>query len=267
MKAFISYSHQDADLLTELHKHLAALRRQNLLEMWTDREIHPGGVIDQHIQAAMGEAQLFIFLISASFINSNYCFETEFARACQRHDAGEVIIVPVILRECDWNIPELRRFKALPQDGKAVISRHWHTQDEAFANIAEGLRRLLEHPPTNLPTTPLPKTTSTAQTQGAIAFTPPALPAAKELLDMILAHPVPQEMGLTEILVESPTGPLDMCFIPNTTASGSAPTAKKSLLRPAIAELMRLGWLLPPEGNGRVRVYELNPEAYPPLKA
>lgn len=267
MKAFISYSHQDAALLTELHKHLAALRRQNLLETWTDREIHPGGVIDQHIQAALDEAQLFIFLISASFIDSNYCFETEFARACQRHDAGEVIVVPIILRECDWNIPAIRRFKALPQDGKAVVSRHWHSQDEAFANIAEGLRKLLEQPPTNAPIVPLTATSTSAQSSTSGAFAPPTLPAAKELLDMILTHPVPGEMGLTEILVESPTGPLDMCFIPNTTARGSAPTAKKSLLRPAIAELTRLGWLLPPESDGRIRVYELNPEAYPPLKA
>jgi len=92
------------------------------------------------------------------------------------------------------------------------------------------------------------------------AFKKPSQPAAKELLEMILAHPVLGERGLTEILRESPTGPLDMLFIPNITANGSAPSARKSLMRPAIAELLRLGWLLQPEEGKSVRIYELNPE-------
>ena len=78
---------------------------------------------------------------------------------------------------------------------------------------------------------------------------------------MILAHPVSEERGLTEILGSSPANPLDACFIPNTTARGSAPSVRKSHLRVAIAELVELGWLLPPEGTDKVQIYELSPEA------
>ena len=78
---------------------------------------------------------------------------------------------------------------------------------------------------------------------------------------MILAHAIPDERGLTEILGSSPSSPLEACFIPNTTARGKASSVKKSLLRVAIADLVQLGWLLPPEGDGRVRIYELNSEA------
>ena len=91
----------------------------------------------------------------------------------------------------------------------------------------------------------------------------PNSPAAKEILELILAHPVPEERGLTEILGDSPHSALEACFIPNTTARGSAPSIKKSLLRGAIAELVQLRWLLPPEGEGRVRIYELNPDVAP----
>jgi hypothetical protein len=93
-------------------------------------------------------------------------------------------------------------------------------------------------------------------------FLEPSLPAAKELLEMMLSHPVVEERGLTEILVDSPNGPLHTSFIPNTTAAGGAPSLKKALFRPAIAELFRLGWLLPPEQDDAVRIYELNPEAH-----
>src|SRR5262249_49795086 len=89
----------------------------------------------------------------------------------------------------------------------------------------------------------------------------PTSPVAKELLGMILAHPVREERGLTEILGSSPASPLEACFIPNTTARGKAPSVKKALLRAAIAELVQLGWLLSPESDGSVRIYELNPDA------
>jgi|GEM_PF-729138 len=143
MEAFISYCHKDAELLTQLHEHLAALRRQGLIEAWTDRKIPPGGVIDVHVDTSMEQAELYLLLVSSSFIDSNYCMEKEFARALERQQAGQAMIVPIIIRECDWRIPNLCQFKALPEDGKPVISRHWHTPDEGFRNVAEGLRSLL----------------------------------------------------------------------------------------------------------------------------
>ena len=147
MRAFISYSHKDSELLKQFHEHLAALRRQGLLETWTDHEIPPGGVIDDHVNAEVEEADIYLLLVSSAFINSNYCMEKEFARALKRQSAGQAWIVPIIIRECDWLIPNLKQFKALPLDGHPVISRHWHSPDEGFRNVAEGLRQLIENPP------------------------------------------------------------------------------------------------------------------------
>lgn len=144
MRAFISYSHQDAEFLASLHQHLAVLRRQKLLETWTDRQIEPGGIVDSEIAAAMEDADLFLLLISSSFINSTYCFDKEFEKALKKQKAGKAKIVPIIVRPCDWNIAELRQFKALPEDGNAIDSRHWHNRDEAFADVVKGLRALLE---------------------------------------------------------------------------------------------------------------------------
>ena len=143
VRAAISYSHDDSDILEELHKHLAVLTRQGLLTAWTDRQIL-AGIIDDHVDREWEAAELYLLLISASFINSKYCYEREFKRALERCRLGNAIIVPVILRECDWDIPELRQFKALPTDGKPVVSRHWHNEDEALADVVSGLRKLIE---------------------------------------------------------------------------------------------------------------------------
>ena len=259
MKAFISYSHDDDEFLEKLHKHLAALRRQNLIETWTDREIDAGGVIDEEISAAIEAADIFILLVSSSFINSDYCFKKEFQRALEKQKAGKALIVPVVIRPCDWKIPELRQFKALPKDGMAVDSNHWHNTDEAFTDVSKGLRSLLEKNK-NEPKSKQIKPTGDSQ------FAEPSLPLAKELLDLILKHPTQEEQGLTEILRDSPEGVLFRAFIPNTTARGEAPSVKKSLFAPAVAELVRLGWLLHPEGNHALRIYELNPDSRRPAQ-
>jgi uncharacterized protein YjhX (UPF0386 family) len=146
VKAAISYSHDDSELLDKLHKHLAALRREDLITTWTDREIL-AGIIDEHVDRAWEEAELYLLLVSASFIDSNYCYEREFKRALERCHRGQAVIVPIILRECDWHVPELKRFKALPTDGRPIISRYWHSEDEAFADVALGLRKLIREFP------------------------------------------------------------------------------------------------------------------------
>lgn len=377
----------------------------------------------------MDEAELFLLLISASFLNSNYCFEREFKRAQELKATKRAIIVPLILKEVDWDIPALQKYKALPDDGKPVVSRHWHSDDEAFSNIAKGLRRMLKafkstgkkpvsrkapskamFVPDETHVTPeqkaklgdlhrevverqtakfaklpqdefnkkvgmwsgivwsqfnehfektefglksLPRerfdeakswflqyraskdrnfkrtypqkyrntlTKSIHSSRNTLGWTKeqlyefaadkldqqtpitslndlgnkqlelvksrityektkrgvkskqakavkkprisaPKLDFSKNLLEAILEHPNPDERGLTEILRQSPDGPLNVCFIPDITGSGNASSVRKSEFKTAVTELLSLGWLLQPEGNANLRMYELNPHA------
>lgn len=98
------------------------------------------------------------------------------------------------------------------------------------------------------------------------AKTTPALPvatsplteAAQELLKLVLEHPVGEERGLFEI--SDKIIPLHTCFIPNLTCGGSAPSMKTRVFQNAVRELVKEGWLLPPEpvpSHGGV-AYELN---------
>jgi hypothetical protein len=50
--------------------------------------------------------------------------------------------VPITLRSCIWHHTPFAKLQALPKDGKAVMS--WHNQDDAFVDVAEGLRRMLD---------------------------------------------------------------------------------------------------------------------------
>ncbi len=60
----------------------------------------------------------------------------------ERHNCGEARVIPVILRPVMWEIALFGRLQALPTDGKPV--NMWKNQDEAFRNVAEGIRRVVD---------------------------------------------------------------------------------------------------------------------------
>lgn len=60
----------------------------------------------------------------------------------ERHQQREARVVPVILRDCDWDFAPFSKLQALPKDGKPVAA--WANRDEAFKNIALGIRSVAE---------------------------------------------------------------------------------------------------------------------------
>jgi TIR domain len=140
-RIFISYSHKDDALRAELDKHLALLRREGAIELWSDHRILPGSEFDKDIAEALEAAQIILLLVSADFLASDYCFGIEMRRAMERHDAGEAVVVPVILRACDWHHSPFKHLNALPSGGREITK--WASPDDAFLDVVQGLRKLL----------------------------------------------------------------------------------------------------------------------------
>ncbi|MBA2593161.1 MAG: toll/interleukin-1 receptor domain-containing protein [Pseudomonadota bacterium] len=142
IEVFYSYSHKDEALRDELNKHLALLKRQGVIRDWHDRRIAAGtewsGQIDEHLNLA----GVILLMVSADFIASDYCWDVEVKRAMERHEVGEAVVIPVILRAVDWHSAPFGKLQALPKDAKPVTS--WPVQDEAFTDIAKGIRRAVE---------------------------------------------------------------------------------------------------------------------------
>jgi TIR domain len=143
-KLFISYSHRDERPLDRLHTHLAMLRREGAISAWYDREILAGENIDNDIDANLTNSDIFFALVSPDFLASKYCYEREMAKAIERHDAGSLRVIPIILEPCDWTSSPLGKLKALPKDGKPIST--WTNQNVAFLDIVEELRRILKKP-------------------------------------------------------------------------------------------------------------------------
>ena len=100
-------------------------------EEWED-------VIDENLE----NAGIIIALISSDFINSEYCFGKELTRARERHNAGEEIVIPVIVRSVIWHGLWFEDLQMLPEDAKPVTA--WPNRDAALVNDARGVRQAIE---------------------------------------------------------------------------------------------------------------------------
>ena len=182
-RVFISYSHQDEQYRAELDKHMALLKREQLVDVWSDHCIRPGEEFDPAIAAALEDSDLILLLISADFMHSDYCSTVEMTRAMERHAEGTARVVPIILRPCDWHSAPFGRIKALPTDAKEVT--RWRTLDEAFLNIVQQLRNLLTQRAKRAPAASA--AASSAQAQAAAA--PTAASASRMTRSSNLALP------------------------------------------------------------------------------
>ncbi|MBD2562389.1 MULTISPECIES: toll/interleukin-1 receptor domain-containing protein [Nostoc] len=167
VKVFFSYSHKDEVLRDELATHLSMMKRQGVIEAWHDREITAGSEWANAIDDNLEVADIILLLVSANFLASDYCYDKEMARAMERHETREARVIPIILKPSDWNGAPFGKLQALPKNAKPITT--WQDQDEAFLNVAQGIRRVVEDIAKSKSSSPTASTTTTPAT-----YNPPA---------------------------------------------------------------------------------------------
>jgi hypothetical protein len=142
IEVFFSYAYEDEKLRDKLEKHLSILKRQGVITGWHNRRIGAGkewaGEIDRHLNTA----HIILLLISSNFLASDYCYDIELEQAMKRHHTGEARVIPVILREVDWEGAPFSKLQALPRDGRPVTK--WRSHDDALKDVAQGIREAVE---------------------------------------------------------------------------------------------------------------------------
>ncbi|HEX2831003.1 MAG TPA: toll/interleukin-1 receptor domain-containing protein [Burkholderiales bacterium] len=140
---FFSYAHDDEQHRDQLEKHLASLQHEGLIESWHDRRILAGSGFDAEIDTHLEQADVILLLVSSSFLASRYCYGIEMQRAMARHASGDAVVIPVIVRPCDWQKTPLGKLLAVPRHGKPITT--WSNFDEAYADVARKVREVIEH--------------------------------------------------------------------------------------------------------------------------
>jgi hypothetical protein len=150
IEIFLCYAQEDELLCKELLIHLGGLKRQNFFDLWHDREINAGTEYEPEIDKHLNTAKVILLLISQYFMNSNYCYLKELQKAIERHDRGEARVIPVILRPVFYQRAPFAKLMPLPMNKKPVTHSSWHSLDEAFFDVAEGIRKSVEELSTTL---------------------------------------------------------------------------------------------------------------------
>ncbi len=140
LNVFISYSHKDEDFKDALDTHLAMLKHSDKIAAWNDRAILPGTEWDAEIKHQLEEAHIVLLLVSANFIASQYIWKHELARAMERHEQREASIIPIFIKDCDWEGAPFDKLQGLPKDAKPVGRAD---NDTAWSEVAKGIKTLV----------------------------------------------------------------------------------------------------------------------------
>ncbi len=153
-RVFLSYSHQNTKWLVRLRSHLAGIRRAKMIEAWDDKEILPGDHWDTLIRTNLEEADVFILLLSADFIASEYIWNEELRAAFRKLKERNAVLIPILFEPLDLGgLPEITDpeagysykisdFEIIPKNtgGQLQAVSLWPNQEEALALVAESIR-------------------------------------------------------------------------------------------------------------------------------
>ena len=141
IEIFCCYARKDLGFLNDLKAHLMSMQWSGDVHIRSDTDIDAGREWKKEIDTYLNTAQIILLLISPDFIASKYYGGTEMKRVMERQKAGEIQVLPIILRPVYWVETPFGELQALPRGAEPVTS--WHNRDEAFFNVAEGVRQVV----------------------------------------------------------------------------------------------------------------------------
>jgi len=143
VRLFISYSHRDRAWRDRLGIHLRIFEVLEGLRVWSDRWITAGAAWREEILRAIDASQLAVLLVSADFLSSDFILQVELPRILERHRAGELKIVPILVQDCAWQeIPWLAELQMRPSDAVPLAARRRHGSEAELAKIAREILAL-----------------------------------------------------------------------------------------------------------------------------
>jgi hypothetical protein len=144
IQACYSYAEEDIFWVEELDKQLTVLKHNCVLQStWHKAQVLPGDEWSEVTLHQIRHSKVILLMVSVDFIASEHTWENELQAALERHQKGEAIVIPIIVRDCLWRNTILGTLSPLPKDGTPLASHP--NKDEALREIAEGIYNALLH--------------------------------------------------------------------------------------------------------------------------
>ncbi|MFK7904464.1 MAG: hypothetical protein AB8B69_05030 [Chitinophagales bacterium] len=140
MKIFITHALQDDFYFQQLLKHLHPLQQQGLIEVEHSQKILAGYKTKETLREQLASADIIMPLLSADFLVEEANMRTVEAEQKRRN----VLIVPVLLRYCQWELTFFKDFKILPHTNYPLQDTHWKSTDYAMDLVVDELKLLVQ---------------------------------------------------------------------------------------------------------------------------
>lgn len=124
-----------------LQDQLKPYEKKGILKLWNDRDILAGQEWEDEIKTHLENDDLIFLLISPDFIATDYIWDVEVPKALERHRNKEAIVIPIILRPCNWGKLDFSHIQALPDKGVPITK--WTDQDDAWLAVEKGIEKVL----------------------------------------------------------------------------------------------------------------------------
>lgn len=106
MSVFISYSHEDYEIVERIASYLV---KENL-HVWIDKwELNFGDSLIQKVQDAISEASVLLIMLSKKSVESEWCKKELTAGLLRELEEKRVVTIPILLEDC--SIPLFLRDK------------------------------------------------------------------------------------------------------------------------------------------------------------
>ena len=150
---FLSYAHLDEpekprgeeiQWLTFVMKFLRPAVKSGEFRIWVDRQMQGGTKWDKEIEGHLLTCNIFVLLVSANSMGSDYIIDKELELASRRQTAGELHVYPLLIEPTPKaGLKRVQDFNLRPRDAKPLQSyslaeRNQHMSDAAdeIAEIA-----------------------------------------------------------------------------------------------------------------------------------
>jgi hypothetical protein len=136
-RVLVLYALHDAPMVRQLETRLARLFQSDVIESWRSATLGADGdlVDDNSLRG-----RIVLVLVSPDLLASDWVYSEAMNRLMAKHEANEIVLVPTILRPCDWGGTPFAKLQALPADATPISS--WANRDDAFDDVAEGISRI-----------------------------------------------------------------------------------------------------------------------------
>jgi len=146
---FAIYASQDKDVLKYLLLHLQPLEKDFNVAIWSDDAIKPGQPWKPRNVSRLDHADIFLLLLSNTFMYSEFIEQDEFKMVIDRYKEGKATVIPILLDDCPWDVEftsddynfSFKELKVFPKDKKPIGD--WNATDEAFKQVAYYVKGIL----------------------------------------------------------------------------------------------------------------------------